>query len=81
MPMKIPDRRRFGAAQGVRRSSRKLNRLNINIKTLDASDDLVIGKALSIHDTFSKLLSFTYMTGNMLTLAYVIGNDIITTRT
>ena len=80
-PMRIPGRKRFDAAQGVRRSSRKLNKLNIDIKTLDSSDDLVIGKALSIHDTFSKLLSFTYMTGNMLTLAYVIGNDIITTRT
>ena len=79
--MRIPGRKRFDAAQGVRRSPRKLNKLNIDIKTLDASDDLVIGKALSIHDTFSKLLSFTYMTGNMLTLAYVIGNDIITTRT
>ena len=79
--MRIPGRKRFDAAQGVRRSSRKLNALNIDIKTLDASDDLVIGKALSIHDTISKLLSFTYMTGNMLTLSYVIGNDIITTRT
>ena len=80
--MRIPGRKRFDAAQGVRRSSRKLiNKLNIDIKTLDASDDLVIGNALSIHDTFSKLLSFTYMIGNMRTLAYVIGNDIIRTRT
>ena len=79
--MRIPGRKRFDAAQGVRRSSRKLNKLNIDIKTLDASDDLVIGKALNIHDTFNKLLGFTYMIGNMLTLAYVIGNDIITTRT